>query len=50
VGLAAHVSKIKSMATFNSPLILKCKDETIEQVKEFKYLGSWIEYGSEIAN
>ena len=38
------------MATSDSPLILKCKNKTIEQVKEFKYLGSWIEYDGEIAN
>ena len=49
MGLVVNVSKIKSMATSDSPLILKCKDKTIEQVKEFKYLESWIEYGGEIA-
>ena len=50
MGLAVNVSKTKSMATSDSPLILKCKNKTIEQVKEFKYLGSWIEYDGEIAN
>ena len=36
MGLAANVSKTKTMAAFDSPLMLKCKDKTIEQVKEFK--------------
>ena len=49
VGLAVNVSKTKSMATSDSPLILKCKGKAIDQVKEFKYLGSWIEYDGEIA-
>ncbi|KAK2713090.1 hypothetical protein QYM36_011699 [Artemia franciscana] len=50
IGFAANFIKTKIKATSDSPLILKCKDKTIEQVKELKYLGSWIEYDGEIAN
>ena len=49
MGLGLNVSKTKSMATSDSPLILQCKDKTIEQVTEIKYLGSWIEYDDETA-
>ena len=48
VGLSISVDKSKVMTTFNSPLILRCKDKYIQQVQEFKYLGSWIEYDGEI--
>ena len=50
VGLIVNVGKSKSMARSNSPLILKCNGKTIEQVQEFKYLGSWIEYDGGIVN
>jgi hypothetical protein len=50
VGLIVNVGKSKSMDTFNSPLILMCNGKTSEQVQEFKYLGSWIEYDGGIVN
>ena len=31
------------MSTSGSPLTLQCSDKSVEQVQEFKYLGSWIE-------
>ncbi|XP_065567225.1 uncharacterized protein LOC136031479 [Artemia franciscana] len=50
VGLIVKVGTSKSMATSSSLLILKCNIKTIEQVQEFKYLGSWIEYDGGIVN
>ena len=43
VGLSINVDKSKSMSTSGSPLTLQCSDKSVEQVQEFKYLGSWIE-------
>ena len=43
VGLSINVDKSKSMSTSGSPLTLQCSDNSVEQVQEFKYLGSWIE-------
>ena len=43
VGLSMNVDKSKSMSTSGSPLTLQCSDKSVEQVQEFKYLGSWIE-------
>ncbi|XP_065571546.1 uncharacterized protein LOC136034340 [Artemia franciscana] len=43
VGLSINVDKSKSLSTSGSPLTLQCSDKSVEQVQEFKYLGSWIE-------
>ena len=40
LGLRTNSSKINSMATIVSPLHISCGNEEIEQVMEFKYLGS----------
>ena len=43
VGLKINIDKSKSMAITTSPLVLHCKHKDLEQVQEFKYLGSWID-------
>ena len=48
--LKVIVEKSKSMATPNSTLIFTCNGKTIEQVQEFKYVGSWVEYDGGIVN
>ena len=48
VGLTINVDKSKSMATSDSPLILKSKDKDIQKVQGFKYLGGQIEHDGEI--
>ncbi|XP_065565740.1 uncharacterized protein LOC136030600 [Artemia franciscana] len=41
--LKVNVSKIKGVATSDSPMKIKCSDNDEEQVVNFKYLGSTIE-------
>ncbi|XP_065565962.1 uncharacterized protein LOC136030845 [Artemia franciscana] len=43
LGLKINSDKTKSMATSDSPLGLKCGDNTVEQVVDFRYLGSTVE-------
>ncbi|XP_065573351.1 uncharacterized protein LOC136035457 [Artemia franciscana] len=43
VGLKINIDKSKSMAITTSPLFLHCKNKDLEQVQEFKHLGSWID-------
>ncbi|XP_065559579.1 uncharacterized protein LOC136026808 [Artemia franciscana] len=43
VGLLINVDKSKGWSTSGSPQALQCSDKTVEQVQEFKYLGSWME-------
>ena len=49
VGLKINIDKSKSMAITTSPLVLHCKNKDLEQVQEFKYLGSWIDCDGEIS-
>ena len=49
VGLKINIDKLKSMAITTSPLVLHCKNKDLEQVQEFKYLGSWIDCDGEIS-
>jgi ribosomal protein S13 len=44
VGLNINIDKTKSMATSGSPVELLHKNRRVEQVHEFKYLGSWVDY------
>ena len=48
VGLSINVEKSKSMSIRSSPLVLHHKNTSLEQVKDFKYLGSWIDCDGEI--
>ena len=43
--MSINFDKSKSMSTSAPPppLTLQCSDKSVEQVQEFKYLGSWIE-------
>jgi hypothetical protein len=42
-GLKINTNKTKSMATSGSPLDIKCGDDRIEQVVDFRHLGSTVE-------
>ena len=50
VGLNINIDKTKSMATSGSPFELQHKNRRVEQVHEFKYLGSWVDYTGEVQN